>query len=312
MRYVGLIVEHIGEQTRNRRSDVTPTSGVSDNEILQYLTNAQRVIQSQVLRQVGHTSFFNATITTPLVANKKTYSLPGDVFYNHKVKRVRYSKTGLPRDYYTLQPVSSFRFTGDQDIQHPSAYSVGNGVIALNGIPTTGQGTLEITYVRRLDRLETRRAKVLSTTDDGTNYLTVTLDTAIDIDSERISKYVGDYFCANNVKGEVCYHAAFIQSYDVATHVITLANTPLSAGTIDNSCYIVLGEYATTHSKLPDECEQFLIEFTDWKIKKGESSEDAFESNQEMVSVNDDIISQFANFTDMQEVMTFDPMGDFT
>lgn len=312
MRYIGLILEHIGEQTRNRRSDVTPTSGVSDNEILQYLTNAQRVVQSQVLRQVGHTSFFNKVTSISVVSGQQAYPLPADVFYNQKIKRVRYSHSGLANDYYPLVPLSSFRFTDTREIDRPGGYSIGDGEILLNGIPISSQGTLEVTYVKRLDRLDIRRATVAATANDGTNFTEIQLDTGMTIDSAQILKYVGDFLCINDIRGQVTYQGARISAYDSSTQIITLEGSPLASGTIPIGSYVTLGEWSTTHSKLPDECEQFLIEFTDWKIKKGESSEDSLESNQEMISVNDDIISQFANFSDMQTIMTYDPFGDFT
>jgi hypothetical protein len=307
MRYVGLLINDVGEQSKNRRSDVTSTSGVSDNEILRYFRSAQSYIQSQILRQVGATDFFNSTTTLSLVGGQKSYTLPGDVYYNSKIKRVRYSESGLARDYYDLIPLSSERFTEDQDITSPEGYTAGNGVILLNGVPTSSSGNLRTTYVRSLDSLDKRRGKVQSVADDGTNYTNIILEDDSTLDGTRIVDYVGDFACFSSIRGVVGYYNGIVSAYDSGTRTLTLTDSPMSAGVIAVGSYLTLGEYTTTHSILPRECEHFLIEFVDWKLKKGDSSQDAVEANQEMVMLMDDIIAQFANMVDPQAVMLQDP-----
>lgn len=312
MRYVGLLLTHIGQQSTNRRTDVTSTSGVSDNEILQYLTQAQRYIQSQILRQVGHTNFFDATTTSSITASTKSYTLPSDCYFNHKVRRVRYSSTNQARDYRDIYPLASTRWVEDGDISEPIAYALGNGTLYIDGVPTSSQGTLQITYVRRLDRLDKRRGKVASASMSGGNYVSIELEDDNDLDSDEITNYIGDYLCSNSILGAVGYYNAQIADYDSSTRIITLTSSPTTSGTISAGDYITLGRYSTTHSKLPDECEDFLINFADWKLKKGDSSEDSIEANQEMVMLMDDIIAQFSNLVGMETVMVYDPTCEFS
>lgn len=307
MRYVGLLIDDIGEQSKNRRSDVTSTSGVQDNEILRYFRSAQSYIQSQVLRQVGATDYFNSTTTAALVNGQKSYTLPADVYYNSKIKRVRYSDSGQARDYYDLTPLSSSRFTEDADISSPDSYAVGNGVLLLNGVPSSSAGTLQTTYVRSLDGLDKRRGKVQSVSDNGTSYTNIVLEDDDTLDGTRIASYVGDYACFNSTRGVVGHYNATVSAYDSGTRTLTLSSALIATGTISVGDYLTLGEYSTTHSILPRECEHFLLEFVDWKLKKGDSSEDATEANQEMIMLMDDIIAQFANLVDPQSVMLLDP-----
>lgn len=312
MRYVGLLLEHLGEQANNRRSDVTSTSGVSDNEILQYLTQAQRYIQSQVLRQVGHTNFFDTTTTASVVGGQKNYTLPSDCYFGHKVRRVRYTSTNQAADYCDIYPVGSTRFTEDFTATSPTGYAVGNGTLVLTAVPTSSQGTLQITYPRRLDRLDIRRGKIAAVVTDAGNYSTIELEDDDDLDSTEITKYIGDYLCVNSILGVVNYYNAQIADYDAGTRIVTLTGADTDDGTIAAGGYITLGRYSTTHSKLPDECEDYLINFADWKLKKGDSSEDASEANAEMVMLMDDIIAQFANMVSLETVMVFDPFGEFS
>lgn len=311
MRYFGLIIDDLGEQSKNRRSDVTPTSGVTDNEILRYLSSGQAYIQSQILRQVGQTNFFNQTQNISIIGGTKEYTLSGNVYYNQKLKRVRYSSTGQARDYIDLKYLVSERWTEDNDISAPSAYTVGNNTIILNGVPSNSSGTMRVVYVASLDRPEIRRGKIQSVANNGTSYTSITLYDDDDLDGTNIARYVGDYLCVNSVLGVVNYYNAQISSYDSGSRTITLTNSLMSAGAIAVDSYITLGRYSTTHSKLPAECEHYLIEFADWKLKKGDSSQDSVEANSEMVMLMDDIIAQFANAADMQTVMIYDPDGDF-
>ncbi len=312
MRYFGLIIDDLGEQSKNRRSDVTATSGIQDNEILRYLSSGQAYIQSQILRQVGQTNFFNMTQTVPIVGGTKEYTLSGNVYYNHKIKRVRYTSTGQASDYRDLRYLVSERWTEDEDIVTPTGYSVGNNTIILDGVPSSSQGSLGVVYVASLDRPEIRRGKVQSVVNDGTNYTSITLYDDENIDSINIARYVGDFLCVNSSLGVVNYYNAEIASYDSGTRTIILSNSLITTGTIAVDSYITLGRYSTTHCKLPNECEHYLMEFADWKLKKGDSSQDSVEANSEMVMLMDDIIAQFANSLDMQTVMIYDPDGDFS
>lgn len=311
MRYWGLIIDDLGDQSKNRRSDVTSTSGVQNNEILRYLSSGQAYIQSQILRQVGQTNFFNSSQDISIVNGTKEYTLSGNVYYKQKVKRVRYSSSGLARDYRDLKYLVSERWTEDAEISTPSAYSVGNNTIILDSVPSSSAGSLRVVYVASLDRPEIRRGKIQSVANDGTNYTSIVLEDDSDLDGTNIARYLGDYLCVNSVLGVVNYYNAQISAYDAGTRTITLTNSLMSAGTIAAGAYITLGRYSTTHSKLPDECEHYLMEFADWKLKKGDSSSDSVEANQEMVMLMDDIIAQFANATDMQTVMIYDPDADF-
>lgn len=312
MRYVGLIINDLGEQSKNPREDVTETSGVSDNEILRYLSSATSYIQSQVLRQVGHTNYFDSRTTVALVASQKEYTLPADLYYDQKVRRVRYSSSGLAADYQDILPLGTTRFSEDYSISSPSGYAVSNRTLVIEGVPTSGIGNMQVVYVRRLDRPDKRRGKIQSVTNNGTNYTTIVLEDDIWLDADRITVYLEDYLCVNSATGTVNYYNAYFTAYDSGSRTITLSNAAMSSGTISVGDYITLGKYTTTHIKLPVECEHYLIEFADWKLKKGDSSEDAGEANAEMVMLMDDIIAQFANMYDIQAIPVYDPAGDFT
>ena len=293
MRHVGLLLKHVGDATENPRDEVTSTAGISDDEIIEYLGDGQSRVQEVVLRDLPHFAGWDTYYEQDIVAATQEYSIsPGDAFYLGSVREVRYSPTGVARDFRPLAFLEA-RETGDFDLTYISAYSLRGGEIIVDGVPGSSSGSLRSYYVRRLDKLDKRRGKIASVAG-AAPYTTITLEDDTDLDETNIALY--DYLCVNSAQGVVTYYNAPYVSYDTSTKVLTFdSGVTSSVGTIAVGSYITLGKYTTTHSKLPDECEKYLMAYAKWKMFKRDSSDDAAEQNAELVAMEDAFLTAFNN-----------------
>jgi len=131
-------------------------------------------------------------------------------------------------------------------------------------------------------RVTNDTAGLTTDADDGTVGTNMTIDIQIqgteitafnlestlpapDPDIDNID--VGDYVCVVNKDGDVCALNIPVTSGDTTTPIINIPNHVLSAGeAIAIGCYVVFGQYTTTHSELPDAFETYIREYVTWKI----------------------------------------------
>ena len=246
MRYIGILIDEVGDQSANPRADVTDTAGVSDNELLTYFRNAQRRLQNRIVANVPNTGLFDKRADFSLAIGDSSLTVPGDLFFNLKIKRIQIS-TDNGSNWYDLSVGASSRVVLSTEIQRPTFYTVSGNDILFDGTLQSAC-TARITYVRRLDRLDIRRGTVEDTTDDATNYLTIVVADDEYLVPAQIEKYVGDYLCINDRRGNVLYYNLELDSWDEGTRTISLTNALMTDGPIPDGAYITLGTYSTTHS----------------------------------------------------------------
>lgn len=294
MEYVGLLINQIGRRTRNRRDLVTSTAGISDDDILQALNDAQLRLQSVILQQLPHCTYFDARTTASLAAGTQAYSLPENAYLGGSIRKVEYKDTSLDEDYSTLQFMRSMDDVGDESLTLPWAYTLDGTQIRLVGVPASSLGTLRFRYPKRLDQLDIRRGKVLSVEPSGINYTSITLDNGSVIDAEAIESYVGDYLCVVGATGTVKYYNILIGSWSPDT--ITFSGTyPNTSGTIAPGDYIVLGRYKTTHSALPVECKKYLLAYAQSDLYEADADDRAIAQKIKLAAIEDELVGLFAN-----------------
>lgn len=302
-RRVDRLLTHIRALTEN--DTINSTTDISDNEIIEYINEAQHRIQSKIIAQ--HPNVFIKETTISSVADQEEYELPSDVFLASKVISVEYTEdTDSYPSYTKLQP--GFERNRQSDVSGFPKYYIRRdklnsdvGTILLSPKPSTSSGTIRLIYIQRMDELDKRRGIISAVTDSGTAVTALTLDVSGDppIDSDDLGDH--DFICVVSKTGIIKMRNIQFNSINTTTGAVTLtgsSHTYSSGETIAVDDYIVGGKDTTTHSRLPRNVERYLIGYASWKIFKRDSSTDSSEQLQELLAMEADIIESY------QEIQT--------
>ncbi len=260
------------------------TSGISDNEVLQYLNDAQDRIQSLISASNPQTRPFVVDRYISIVANQQDYAIPDRVFFNKEIEQVEYSHSGLLEHYTLLRKVDLFN-NSTASSSYVSGYYRMFGRIFLVGIPSTSSGKLRVKYERSMDDLDKRRGTITAVTVSAAGVVTALTISAASDDAVAIAAQKDKYLCVCNADGTVKAYNVPFTAYNDVSGAFTLATyTPLqSTETAAVGDYITLGKFTVTHSELPDEMEGYLIHYGAKELlRRGASTE--FTNQSELVS----------------------------
>ena len=291
------LIDDVRKATENE--DFSDTSGIQEQEFIRFLNEGQEHLHARITQQ--HPSVFLSEQTISITADTEEYSLASDIFIGNKVTQVDYSPTGNAVDYIPLRAGSlRERRTGaDGD---PQFYIRRGGSILINPVPTTGTGSLRVTYMKRLPKLDKRRASISAVTLNSSNntITTLTLNVSTDtIDSTALAK--SNYMCIVTRNGGIQMKAIEFDSINTTTGAVTVTSgfTYTTGETATTSDYIVGGENSTTHTQLDESLERYLIAYATWKILKRDSnSAEADRQQQELLAMEDEIIANYAELSD--------------
>lgn len=300
MRYVGTIISKVRDRTDNRKFTRTATTGVftsglNHNLFLEFLNDAQDYLQSRVVSNFAEE--FVAEKEISVVANQEAYSIPDNVFLGRKLVQVDYSPDGTTKNYCRL-PQRSILARNTSSVTHPSFYIARNSQILLNPIPRTTRGKIRVSYYRELDRLDIRRGKISSTPTTTT----IVLDADDDLDETAINE--AQYLCIVDKFGVVQDYAVEIESYDSGTRTITIPTTTLTG---DAGDYVVMGQYATSHSDLAENAERYLKTYCQLRILHKDASASEIQEMQVLKDMEKDIVNAYAEMSqDVTEIPVLD------
>ena len=164
-----------------------------------------------------------------------------------------------------------------------------SGKIVLNTTPSSGK--LRITYVKRLNEVDLRLAKIASYSTG-----TITLEnTTLVTDTTSLSEH--DYICIVDSDGEL-KHKNVTKTAQASTGATITIDTSTITGTPVADQFIVGGKDTSTHSELPRNVERYLIAYCSWKILKRDSSVDSAEMIQELGAMAKDIVKSYSMISD--------------
>lgn len=295
-RLVDYIIDDVREQTENE--EFSDTYGIEDSEFLRFLNDAQYRIHALIVQK--HPQVFVSEQVYTVVNNQSTYSLPSNIYLKNKVTEVEHSYDSDVENFMPLKPTVLVNrrpnLEGD-----PEFYIRKSNSIIITPIPNSGSATLRVSYVKKIDALDKRRGKVLTSTLDS-SALTVTaltLDTTtFDNDTTQLNK--SSYFCIVDKDGEIKMRNVKFSSIDSGTGVVTIDSSfvYVSGESISVGDYLVSGQNATTHSELPDSIERYLISYANWKILKRDSSIDSQDAVQELAQMEFEIVASYSDISD--------------
>lgn len=292
MRIVDKLITQIRRQTENENE-----AAIVNDEILQYLNDAQERLHARILEQ--HPVVFTAETEIDVSRGVSSYPIPDDAFLNNKIISVEYSDTGLADDYYNLDPITLKERTNYEGF--PINYIRRNGYILLDPIPQES-GRIRVNYVKRVSHLDTRRGvvdvAVLDTSTSSVSSLILDTSNSIAIDGDALGE--AEYICIVDKNGNFKMKNIPVDSVDTGTGVVNISSgfTFNSGESISNGDYVVAGLDASTHSELPRNAERYLIAYASWKVLKRDSSADFNEQQTELLAMEDDLIKSYADVTE--------------
>jgi len=288
--------------------DYSLTEGWDDNVVARLANLGLNRLYHQITQIDNPANIEQATID--VVAGQQSYDIPYDVFMAIRIMHVRFQWGTQSYEFATLGQASiEDRF--NYPINIPDNYCIRDGKILLSPTPNvTRTGALIINYQKRMRTLDVRRGILSSKTDSPvTITLTFTSTSSKDANMEANSAVLDkrDYICLVDRDGNPIVSQIPVNNYNSSTKVITAESTysfptdelaaldaAIAAGT---TIYVVSGQYASTHSELDTQCEDFLIEFIISRLLRLQSSaSEAQESRLREQQALDDLVNAYRRY----------------
>jgi len=153
---IKMIRQHCASVNYGTDTSGNPTSGITDELILEYLNDGQGLLQSRIIEAYPQEFLVTKEIS---VDGSAEYSIDDHVLFNNKLILVEYSSTGNAKDYYPLDQITlrDLDYGSGRDIEE---YARRSGKIIPSPIATNTAAKLRVTYYRALDTLDIRRGVV--------------------------------------------------------------------------------------------------------------------------------------------------------
>lgn len=250
MKRLEFLINNVRRTTNNKDDNK-----VTWYDMVDYFNRAQDKIKSIIFNSNNNNNIFNKVYTTSIVGGQEGYTLPSDVYGVNSISSVFLSTDGT--SYKALDKISP------KTENNAFGYYVMDNVLYLAPIPTESYTNgIRIIYNYILPSLSIRAAKV-SGYNSGTGIISTTAF------KSEIST-VSDFICIVDSNGTITNEGLPINTFNSGTGAIT-TTTGL---TIATNNYVVVGEFATTHCRLPVECETLLMNLVERMIFAVDSSSD--------------------------------------
>lgn len=270
------------------QEDYSFTEGWDDNTVVSVMNLGLDRLYGAITEINSPANIEQTTISS--VAGQQAYDLPIDVHLAVRLVDVRYLYGTQSWEFVTLhQAMIQDRFSYPTNI--PDVFTIRNGQILLSPTPNiTKDGAIIINYQKRMRKIDVRRGKITSYSEDGAGQ-NVTFSVNFTVLSEKDKNLYDngqsvldniDYCCLVDRSGTPIVDAIPLASYNKTTNVLTAIpsysiptsektalDTALNAG---NTVYIVQGDYSSSHSQLDRQAEDYLIEYTILRLLRLQSA----------------------------------------
>jgi hypothetical protein len=283
IRYCGDLITEARLATDNE--EFSDTQGISQQEFLRYLNEAQDFLQAEISNRFVPLSDKDYVVS--VVANQEEYPLPTNCFGHGRVKRVEYSETSQERDYYKI-PVYGAQARDSYPGCYVDGYWVRNNSIMLCPPLQSSIGSLRVSYEVELDNMDLRRGTIESLVYAGTVLTGIVM--ADDDYLDEITLGANHWFCVSDRDGVVKeYNLEGSYASDTNTLTCSLATSGIAVGH-----YVTVGKYSATHSSLPRNCERFLIEYTAQSVADRDNVTLSAQANSRIQSIVKSLLDTFA------------------
>jgi len=293
MRRLEFLIEDSRQETEN--DEFTADAGIQDKEFIRYANDAQARLQSKIFQKSQ--KVFIKEILFNTVARQEAYDLPYDILFDNAISNIELDVGGNNTNFFNLdQGVLKERNT--VIFGNPQYYIRFGGKILLNPVPESASKTVRLSYVRRLDKLDIRRATISAVTTSGSNITSLTLDTSALLDRDTLIKQ--SRFSVVDRDGKQLMRRILFTDINATTGVVTIDPSFAfeSGESISVGDYLVSGPDSANTSEMPTSLERYLISYMNWKILKRDSSADSTEAQNELLVTEKEILDSFSDVDD--------------
>lgn len=239
------------------------TKGMVDEEIIDYLNDAQDRIQSLINVSKSVSRPFAQQVILPIVSGQEEYTVDARLYFNKEVQQVEYTNdtTVTSSSQWVVLEKRHYINRDTYPTSEPVAYYAKNGKICLIGVPNSATGNLRVIYERTAEDLDKPRGVITVVGGSFPGYTSITLDSTADETSSPNLTTPVKYICVvSSVDGTAKARNVPVASYNPGTNVITISGgySALTGETISIGDTITFGKYSTTHTTVPDDIDVYL------------------------------------------------------
>lgn len=312
MRYLGYLIDEIRRESDNTdvsTIDGDTVTGIADEEIIQFINDAQDRLQNLISSSNSTAKIFSVSRNLSTVASQEEYGFTADrLLMNKEIELVEFSVDGLATNFYELDKMVLFN-RDTTPTEFPYGYYTRFGKICSIPPTTSNNGIIRVTFERQIDEVDKRRGKITAVSGlSSTTFTNLTLDSTADETSNPNLSSI-DYICICDKDGTVTAYNIPVLSYDTATNILTPVSTfTFQTGeTIAIDSYVTFHKWSTTHSQLPDPCESYLIIFAVEKLMLRDSADDYNKWKIKREDTEKDLLAQINSQTsEVQLIPQFD------
>lgn len=213
------------------------TEAITDYLCTHFLNKAQSYIQSALFVQNNEAKIFRGEVIFNTVNGIDSYQLPFDTYAKNSINNVAYIVDNGSTRYYSIIPAISEKNRGGAH-----GYFTSEGKIIFSPVPQSSQ-KISISYNKKIPNIAKRYGQIITV---NTN-VSVVLDTGYELMTG-----VDDFFSVVDKDGKII--KCGIELNQTMGTLLISDTTDILVGH-----YVVPGKYATTHCRLPDECEDAMI-----------------------------------------------------
>jgi hypothetical protein len=281
-----------------------------DNNVLTDILNRSLNNVYHAITEVDNPAYIQEYVTS-VVSGQQAYDIPYEVFMAIRIMDVRFLWGNSGYQFVTLkQGMIQDRF--DYPINVPDMYCIRNGQILISPTPNlTKLNSLIVNYQKRMRTIDIRRGLVASRT---TTPVTFTLSFVSSSQKDaQMREYADsqldkvDYCCLVDRFGSPVVNGIPLNGYNTVTQILTadpnyiipaaeLAALDLLIANGD-PIYVVRGIFASTHSDLDTQCEDYFIEYAIKRMLRLQSN--SSETQEQMIEekqILDLIINAFRRY----------------
>lgn len=300
MRLTSQLVTAIRELSRNKANS-DATVAISDEEILQYLNDAQDRLQNLISATKNCAKIFVSEVELDIVGGQEAYTVPDRVLLNKQIEQVDYSTTGQSSDYVILEKLN-FINRDTQSSAWVKGYIKRGNQLLLQPVPSITQGKIRILFERELDDLDIPRGTIASITNGtSTGFDALVLNTdANSYETTTPGWSTIRYCCVVSPDGARRAFNIPVSSYNTGSNTITPSggfvygdgDSEIQAGDV-----ALFGKYATTLSQLPDNCERYLVHYGVAEMFHKDSASDYNKELAVLGEIENDILRALSSQT---------------
>jgi len=272
------------------------TFSITDEEVLQYLNDAQDRLQNLISARKNIAKIFDTQCIISVVANQEAYSIPDRLLLNKQIDSVEFSYDGTVGNYIRLEKLNMMNRDTNSS-SYPWGYFKRGGQIFLQPTPSVTSGSIRVMFERDLDDLEISRGAISSITNGtATGFDALVLTSAADsYETTTPGWSTQQYCCVVSPYGVRKAYNIPIASYVTGTNTITPVGGAFTYDTTYDSQIAVgdiavFNKYSTIFSQLPDSCERYLIHSAAADLFARDSSNDYGKQRDIVDAMEDDIL----------------------